>query len=245
MTRGRNRPRSKGFSLVELAIVLVIVALLTGGLLISLSAQQENAARTTTERRITEAIDAITGYAAANRRLPCPATAATTGVENPAGGGNCANDWDGFVPARTLSLGPTDANGYLLDAWDNPIRYAVTTANADGFTTTGGMRANWSGSLTPDLRVCNTGATITDSGTSTADCPATDKLTETAVAIVYSRGKNGGVAPTSTDETANGNADRVFVAHTPTTGANEFDDIVVWLSPNILYNRLIAAGRLP
>ncbi|MBK8525072.1 MAG: hypothetical protein IPL58_14040 [Betaproteobacteria bacterium] len=80
-----------------------------------------------------------------------PATAATTGVENPAGGGNCANDWDGFVPARTLSLGPTDANGYLLDAWDNPIRYAVTTANADGFTTTGGMQANWSGSLTPDL----------------------------------------------------------------------------------------------
>ncbi|MBK8525071.1 MAG: prepilin-type N-terminal cleavage/methylation domain-containing protein [Betaproteobacteria bacterium] len=30
MTRGRNRPRSKGFSLIELAIVLVIVALLTG-----------------------------------------------------------------------------------------------------------------------------------------------------------------------------------------------------------------------
>ncbi|MCK7493185.1 MAG: hypothetical protein MZW92_18280 [Comamonadaceae bacterium] len=25
----------------------------------------------------------------------------------------------------------------------------------------------------------------------------------------------------------------------------EFDDIVTWLSPNVLYNRLIAAGQLP
>ena len=53
------------------------------------------------------------------------------------------------------------------------------------------------------------------------------------------------MAPASTDETANGNADRVVVSHTPTTGANEFDDIVAWLSPNVLYNRMIAAGRLP
>lgn len=228
---------SAGFSLVELAIVLVIVALLTGGLLISLGAQQENAARATTERRIAEAVDAISGYAAANGRLPCPATAATTGIENPVGGGNCANDWDGFVPARTLSLGPTDANGYLLDAWDNPIRYAVTNANADSFTTAGGMRSNWAGGLTPDLRVCNTGV-----GIAAGDCAAGATLSDTAVVVVFSRGKNGGVAPTSTDETANGDADRVVVAHTPTP---DFDDIVVWLSPNVLYNRLIAAGRLP
>jgi len=28
-------------------------------------------------------------------------------------------------------------------------------------------------------------------------------------------------------------------------GPNEFDDLVTWISPNILYSRLIAAGRLP
>jgi hypothetical protein len=33
---------------------------------------------------------------------------------------------------------------------------------------------------------------------------------------------------------------------TPTPpGPNTFDDLVTWISPNILYNRLIAAGRLP
>ncbi len=52
--------------------------------------------------------------------------------------------------------------------------------------------------------------------------------------------------PSSADETANGDNDRVFVSHTPTPpGLNEFDDLVIWISPNILYNRLIAAGRLP
>jgi prepilin-type N-terminal cleavage/methylation domain-containing protein len=233
--------RSHGFTLVELTIVLVIIALLAGGMLVSLSAQQESAARSTSERRITEVIEALSGYAAANGRLPCPAAPASTGVESPLGGGDCANDWDGFVPARTLSLGPTDANGYLLDAWNNPIRYAVTNANADSFTTAGGMRNNWSGGMTPDLRVCNTGVGI--AGGNCASAAAT--LTDTAVAVVYSRGRNGGVAPASTDETANGNADRVVVSHTPTTGANEFDDIVAWLSPNVLYNRMIAAGRLP
>lgn len=238
-------PRSDlGFTLVELTIVLVIIALLTGGLLMSVAAQQEAAARGTTEKRIADVIDALTGYAAANGRLPCPAAPATTGVESPLGGGDCSNDWDGFVPARTLSLGPTDNNGYLLDAWGNPIRYAVTNANSDSFTTVNGMKNAWSGVLAPDLRVCNTGTGITGIG-ATADCAAGAALTSTAVAVVFSRGKNGGVAPSSTDESANGNADRVFVAHTPTTGANEFDDITAWLSPNILYNRLIAAGRLP
>ncbi|MDQ5916609.1 MAG: hypothetical protein QG584_2503, partial [Pseudomonadota bacterium] len=102
--KAREALLSHGFTLVELTIVLVIIALLAGGMLVSLSAQQESAARSTTERRITEVIEALSGYAAANGRLPCPAAPASTGVESPLGGGDCANDWDGFVPARTLSL---------------------------------------------------------------------------------------------------------------------------------------------
>ena len=42
-------------------------------------------------------------------------------------------------------------------------------------------------------------------------------------------------------------ATTVFFARDPSTvpTGGEFDDLVTWISPNILYNRMISAGRLP
>ena len=91
-----------GFTLVELSIVLVIIALLAGGLLLSVGAQQEQAARSITEKRIADTLDALIGYAAANGRLPCPAAPATTGVEAP--------------PARGLDNVPMAADPVLFAA---------------------------------------------------------------------------------------------------------------------------------
>ena len=226
--------------------MLIIVTLLIGGMLISFGAQRDISDANETQKRLGDIRDALTGFVTANGRLPCPASAATSGVENPAGGGSCVNPWDGFLPAVTLGITPTDAQGYAIDGWGNPIRYAVTTANGNAFTTANGITTAWSGVLVPDLRVCNTATGLSGSGGS-AECAAGTKLTDTAVAVIYSRGKNGGVTPTGTDEAANGNADRLFVSHTPTpaSGGNEFDDLVTWLSPNILYNRMISAGKLP
>jgi hypothetical protein len=66
-------------------------------------------------------------------------------------------------------------------------------------------------------------------------------------AVIYSTGKNGASGGTSADEAENPNPNsadnnRVFVSHdfTPT-----FDDMVIWISPNILFNRMVAAGKLP
>jgi hypothetical protein len=44
------------------------------------------------------------------------------------------------------------------------------------------------------------------------------------------------------DETDNSNGNVNFVSKqmTPT-----FDDLVVWISPNVLFNRMVAAGKLP
>ena len=228
-----------GFTLTELAIVLVIVALLIGGMLIPLSAQRDVQAGNDTQRQLAEIRDALLGFAAANGRLPCPASPNVTGVENPAGGGACANQWNGFLPGITLGIGPTDAQGYVLDAWSNRIRYAVTTSNTNAFTTTNGVKNNWSATLSPDLAVCNSAT-----GISPTNCGSSVALTTTAVAVLISHGKNGGATPTSTDELANwpNSNDPVFVS-APQSPA--FDDIVLWLSANILYNRLIAAGKLP
>jgi prepilin-type N-terminal cleavage/methylation domain-containing protein len=237
-----------GFTLVELSIVLVIVALLVGGMLIPLSAQRDIQNTNETQRQLASINEALLGFAAANGRLPCPASPATSGTENPASGGACINTWDGFVPAVTLGITPTNAQGYVIDSWGNPIRYAVTTANSNAFTTANGMSAAWVAAtvLAPDLRVCNTATGLTGSG-ALAECAASTQLSTTAVAVIFSRGENGGVAPSSVDESANGDTDRLFVSHTPTPadGGNEFDDLVTWLSPNILYNRMITAGKLP
>ncbi|MFN4341179.1 MAG: type II secretion system protein [Azonexus sp.] len=239
--------RNGGFSLIELAIVLTIVALLSGGLIMAVSAQFDNVAATETQRRLNEARDALLGFAAANGRLPCPAVSGATGIEAPPGGGSCNDNWDGFLPAVTLGLGPTNEAGYAIDGWGNPIRYATTKAISSQVTTTNQIKVAWNAgtALAADLRICSTASGMTNSGANALCASGTD-LSNNAVAVIYSRGKNGGLPPSSADEVANGDNDRVFVYHTPTPpGPSEFDDLVIWISPNILYNRLIAAGRLP
>jgi prepilin-type N-terminal cleavage/methylation domain-containing protein len=243
-----SAPRKfRGFTLVELAIVLVIVALLSGGLMMTVGAQMDSIANAESQRRLNDARDALLGFAAANGRLPCPAAPNTTGSEAPQNGGNCNNPWNGFLPAITLGLSPTDTNGYAIDGWGNPIRYAVTSDKFYQATTSNQIKAAWNAGtgLAADLYICSAAAGATGAG-STAKCATGTDLATNAVAVIFSRGKNGGTTPGSADEIANGDADRLFVSHSPTpAGANEFDDIVIWLSPNILYNRLITAGRLP
>ncbi len=233
-----------GFSLVELAIVMLIISILMAGVLVPLSIQMDVRKGGETRKTIEEAREALVGFAMANGRLPCPASSASNGVEAPSGGGACTAPLAGFVPAVTLSLTPTDAQGYLLDGWNNRVRYAVTTANTSAFTTTGQMKASGMAALGPDLRMCSTSTGII-AGPS---CAANATLTSTAVAVIYSLGPNGPTGGTGTDEAENLNADRLFISHDPTpAGATngEFDDLAVWLSPSLMYNRLITAGVLP
>jgi type II secretory pathway pseudopilin PulG len=255
------RASAGGFSLAELAIVLVVASLLLGGLIVPLTAQVESRRIENTKQVLEQAKEALIGFAIANGRLPCPASGTSNGVESfctLAGGsctaiasyqthGRCSNFDDGFLPAATLGLAPTDDQGYLLDAWGlsvNRIRYAVSSANANAFTVIDGMKSTQAGNLSPDLVVCARApaspATSCGAGIAT--------LAGGVPAIVFSLGKNaasGGMGP---DEKANLDGDNLFVSHEPAGSAapgGEFDDIVTWLSPNILYSRMLAAGRLP
>lgn len=71
-------PFARGFILMELTVVLVIVALLLGGLLIPLSAQRDGEAIRGTEKYLADIRDALLGFAVANGRLPCPRPPAAT-----------------------------------------------------------------------------------------------------------------------------------------------------------------------
>lgn len=242
----------RGFSLVELAIVMFIVALLLGGMLLPLSAQQDVRAQGETQKILAEARDALLGFAIANDRLPCPASSTSNGQESPVGGGICTNPHDGFFPAATVGLAPVDAQGYLLDGWGgeagNRVRYAISTANTSAFSTVSGMKNAGITILAPDLQICSTGVGMSTPGTATAACAANATLAADAVAIVYSLGKNSGTGGAAGEENHNPNprstlaADRAFVS---AQQGSSFDDQLVWVSKNTLFNRLVAVGRLP
>lgn len=248
-TNRHMRTHQPGFSLVEMAIVLMIVAILMAALVPTLSGQMDQKSRSETRKKLEEVKEALIGYAVMNGRLPCPASAISNGAESfSAGGdtsnGNCSNFYDGFVPAATLGISGLDNKGYVVDGWNFPIHYAVTDKNSKAFTKNNGMRDNFS-ALAPDLLVCAT-ASATNSSCSVAGSSLTSS--PGVPVVIYSTGANGGVSGTSADETENPNLnpaskiDRVFVSHENTA---DFDDLVIWLSQNTLFNRMIAAGKLP
>src|SRR5262245_55096453 len=117
-----------GFSLVELAVVMTIVALLLGGLIYTLSAQIEQRNFEETRRRLEQARELLLGYAIVNGRLPCPATSTSSGQGSPVGGGTCTTGYAGWLPAKTIGSQQVDSGGYALDIWGNRIRYAVSIA---------------------------------------------------------------------------------------------------------------------
>ena len=247
MTQLKNT-KIQGFSLVEMAIVIVIFGLLLTAFLVPLQAQRNIAFQRNTETTLENAKQALIGYAQANGRLPCPATVISNGSEAPLGGGACTQQI-GFLPAATLGIQPTDAQGYAIDAWNNRIVYAVSQFNSargavtPDFTTVGEMSNVGISNLAPDLRVC---------GISTAaGCTSTINLINNAVAVIYSTGETGtlgsaGKADEMENLNAVANVDTVFVSHDIRANDpnGEFDHQVTWISPYILYNAMLQAGQL-
>jgi prepilin-type N-terminal cleavage/methylation domain-containing protein len=240
MNQGNFINKQNGFTLVETAIVLMIVGLLLGGMLVPLSAQMEQRNISDTRKTLDEIQQALIGFAIVNGRLPCPASSTSNGAEDPAGG-TCNHPYDGFVPAATLGLSGTDSSGFAVDAWNNRIRFAVTQSNSKAFTTSNGMRTTGLSTLNPDLLVCSSS---TASGFNGSSCGVNNALTSSpgVPVVIFSTGKNGANSG-GADEIANLAGNKTFISHNQVQ--NGFDDLVVWISPNILFNRMVATGMLP
>jgi prepilin-type N-terminal cleavage/methylation domain-containing protein len=267
-----RRTGQRAFSLVEMAVVLAIVGILLAMGMYTLSAQQDQRAREDTQRHLEDAREALLGFAVANGRLPCPASATSSGAESdsPSGSGACTNPHDGFLPAITLGFQPVDANGFALDAWNNRIRYAVAqnisgcagTSNTPHFTSKTKLKQNGMSCQpnTNDLLICK--STTSSPAPSPGSCgTASNILTNnspsgTVVAVVFSTGKNYALAASAAaataagkfDEAENLDGDSVFISHTPApenAGGGEYDDMVIWIPVGVLYGRLASAGVLP
>lgn len=227
-----------GFTLVELAIVLVVVSLLLVALMGPLAAQQEQKAIMDTKRQMDEAREALFGFLVSNGRLPCPAdpaldtsTNANAGLER-VGGCPTAADAIGALPWRTLGLRETDA-------WNHRYTYRVAAAFANA---------------APAITMGSVGDI--DVRTSAAAATSIVNATEvTALLISHGRHAEGawatnGVKITDSadaDEAENSNGDLRFVDHSNTAVVpnSPYDDLVVWIPRNLAFNKLIVAGRLP
>ena len=227
----------QGFSLVELTIVLVIVALLSSGLMFGLSAQRDTAAAQDVQRQLDNAKEALLGFAITNGRLPCPANPALASSSVGAGLENCAAQptGHGVLPWATLGLPETDPWGQRFTYFASTKFTAIVIAGAlCSFAMDTGIAPNNAGTANVKL--------TSASGSNIASDLA---------AVIVSHGALGAggyttdgtkIAGAILDEDENADADLTFVAHTPTT---DFNDQLAWITPTQLKSRMVAVGKLP
>jgi prepilin-type N-terminal cleavage/methylation domain-containing protein len=238
----RGRDRSAGFTLLEISVVLVIIALVVGGGLSLLVASAKSAQFNGTVAKMDAIQKALLQYRVAFNRIPCPgdltltASSSNYGTEG-ANQGTCTGGTpaanysgsgvaEGAVPTGALRL-PDD---YMYDAWGHRFRYAVSV----------NMTA-----ASPFSGACPTGAITVNDATETA------RTTDAAYALI-SHGANGHGGFTSNGVVYNGgstNADELTNCHCNSSGSattysgtyveklptassgtytNSFDDIVTF-----------------
>jgi len=283
----KTTPQQAGFTLIEIAIVLLIVSILLGYTVALLPRQQELKQYRAVELEMDRVIEAIIGFAQVNGRLPCPAIPNSGGNET-GGGANDCNFYGGFVPVNTLGLtGKLNQDTLLLDPWGNPYRYYVTDVdfNATGgsdFVRVGEMRNVGLVDSDVDTYIDLDGRYLIcdDNGTSIDDeCTGANEVFGRANGlgvyagapfVLLSQGKNWNAAAPVNDELENigsdlsntdlgmglgpsgdeyslkdvGSGETTFVRR-PTGFADDFDDVVRWVSPHILFSKMIEAGQLP
>lgn len=237
-----RKPYSSGFTLVEMAVVLVIVGLLLGGLLVPITAQMDLRNYSDEKKSMEDINAALLGFAMSNGYLPCPAISSSNGTEDRTGNTCTGAKRVGFLPWATLGL-------HKLDSWGHLYRYSVTLAYADSTT-----KITLSPLTTRDI-------TISTRDTS-GNLVALTTGTNLSPAVVVSMGKNGALAynddgtqvanssATNTDEVTNGTqsisfVSRTFTTNTDTTYGGEFDDVVNWISPGIYVSKMVTANQLP
>jgi len=240
-----RRNKQTGFTLVEIAVVLVIVGLLVGSFIGTFSDRIDATRRDKTITDLEEIKQVLIAHAfsQANPYLPCPdIDVPPDGFEDRTAGICDAAGAVGILPWRNLGMGHEDAWGARYSYWVS-ANYSVDT----GFLLTSPDAA--AGNAAIETRVGN----------------AALNIVQNAVAVVFSHGKNslGGVSIEGVnrpaipalgnghdDEIENVDADFTFMSRSPSEEGSlavggVFDDIVVWINSYELKAKMVKTGVLP
>jgi prepilin-type N-terminal cleavage/methylation domain-containing protein len=262
MSNNLGRLGNRGFSLVELSVVITIISItLAGAIDLAINATEAQKVKTTNANM--DAIEtALQLFILKNQRLPCPsdprALQANAGTEVPPTAAGCSaaanllvsgRIYEGMVPTKTLGLADT----YMVDGWNRRFTYAVDMRFANSSTTT------TSCSSTTGSQLCFKNTTVPQSTDTTAIQIQTATtggavIATNAVYALVSNGKNGfgawqyagtGVAtgnqlPSSTDTdelnnaaTSSATLNNIFIQKDSTT---TFDDMVRYATKAALIN---------
>jgi prepilin-type N-terminal cleavage/methylation domain-containing protein len=225
---------NKGFTLLEITIVLVLIGVVTAGGLVVFGASLQKSQADATVAKMTAIEKALLNYRVAFGRIPCPASlamlpptpaapSANYGIEaavpgtctggTPAAEYSVSNVAEGAIPTRALQL-PDD---YMYDGWGRHMRYAVdVTMTATGAFTAYPLKPT---TLTTGPLTCpHGGITIYDSSASAAT-----PRTANAIYALISHGANGHGAYTQNNAVVNAassNANELINCHCNTSGVS-------------------------
>jgi|GEM_PF-1076165 len=230
LTQSEHTCSTRGFTLVEIAIVLVIAGLLLAGVSRQFGTFADNDRYSASQDYLDDARKALLDYAGVNGHLPCP-DSTNDGLANVGNNSSCAVA-EGGLPFVDLGMEEqTD--------WNAPVRYAVhRKASAEECPEPeGDITTCFFHKLSFNLKT----AVETPDQLFVADRTGAGAvpLGQNLLAVIVSYGSNSQATldnceggGRSDDEDENCDADTVFIQATARTddAAQPFDDQLVWIS---------------
>lgn len=259
----------RGFSLVELAIVLVIVGVLAKAIVEPVGKVQHHKNRRLTTTELALIQERVLAHVIAQGVLPCPVlmnhSQSSSAVLVSAralrqreqsidpfraisslatDSGHLCNQGEGGVPALVLGMnGSVNQDGALLDVWGRPYRYIVSLAShaEKGIP----KLPDWTseGEVTR-VGIAHLRADLTICADSAkAVCPQRNVRANDVAFVVLSSGADDSSVGVQAE---NQDADKVFVLQSDSVDPiAPYDDQLVWVTGSEIVYWLLRAGWLP
>jgi len=227
MTSHHQKGDQVGFSLLELAIVLLVVSLLASGMLMPLKTQLENQQIRSTKTTLQRLSEVIIGYTLSQGHLPCP-DSNDDGQQNRLANSRCQQN-SGSLPWRDLGIEGRDA-------WGTMIRFAVSPDYADQIDGAAGCATVTSGL---SFSLCSQAQILVS-----RNLDGSDQLAEEVPFLLLSLGMPRGFNSNLEAENLDGDLNFIQRDHSLLAGA-EFNDLLLWVPDSLLKYKMITANRLP